>query len=294
MTGFFSIYGLVNTYKDKEGKLTKHGRIAVYGIVLSLTLSIVGFGIKLKKDSNDKSSKLKQIQQDISRQLITINKLDTILRLSFPISDIQIISTFSISDTTKEIREFDNEFKKIVNVIRNERNRFGVALDIPENVYDNWEGDVLKSVSIDNNSPIFPNSINLPMSVISFFDRTLNADNLNLQSSESAFEAIFTAPVYNKKSKNLLSKRLVYLPERGQYQLITTYIPIMHSSNGNIISHKDIKNVKIGLSILLDDDIKIWKIGSIVFKNNLGYQTIINGDSLKFSGQSWPKLTYTN
>jgi len=296
MTGFFSIYGLVNTYKDKEGKLTKHGRIAVYGIVLSLTLSVVGFGIKLKKDSDDKSSKLKQIQQDIARQQLTIDKLDSVItnvdRLNYPLSDLQIISTFIISDTSKEIQSFHSRFKTIINDIIGQHKKYGVVLNNPNSVYDNWEGSILKSIFLEKNAPDFPNDINLPTSVICLFDKSKKIESLDLQKRPNDFDAVFTAPVYGKESLNVIDKRLTYFPETNNYELKVTYTPQGHFATGNVISHKDLQKIRVGISILLNDDISNWKIGSIVFKNKLGYQTKIIGDSLIFTQQSWPKLTY--
>ncbi len=296
MTGFFSIYGLLHPYKDKDGKLTKHGRIAVYGIVLSLTLSVVGFGIKLKKDSDDKSSKLKQIQQDLARQQLTIDKLDSVItnvdRLNYPLSDLQIISTFIIPDTSKEIESFHSRFKTIINDIKGQRKKYGVALNTPNSVYDIWDGDILRSVFIEKNAPIFPSDINLPTSVICFFDKSKKIDSLDLQKKPNDFDAVFTAPVYGKESSNIIDKRLTYFPETNNYELKVTYTPQGHFATGNVISHKDIQKVRVGISILLNDDIKDWKIGSIIFRNKLGYQTKISSDSLIFTQQSWPKLTY--
>ena len=298
MTGFFSIYGLLNTYKDKEGKLTKHGRIAVYGIVLSLTLSIVGFGIKLKKDSDDKTSKLKQIQQDIARQQLTIDKLDSVItnvdRLNYPLSDLQVTSTFLISDTSKEIETFHSRFKTIISDIKGQRKKYGVSLNTPKSVYDIWEGDILKSIFIEKNAPIFPIDINLPMNVICFFDKSKKIDSLDLQRKPNDFDAVFTAPVFGKESSNIIDKRLTYYPETNNYELKVTYIPQGHFATGNVISHKDIQKIRVGVSILLNDDIRNWKIGSIVFRNKLGYQTKIIGDSLIFTEQTWPKITYAD
>jgi len=298
MTGFFSIYGLVNTYKDKEGKLTKHGRIAVYGIVLSLTLSVVGFGIKLKKDSDDKSSKLKQIQQDIARQQLTIDKLDSVItnvdRLNYPLSDLQITSTFAISDTAKQIQAFHTKFKETINDILRQRTKYGVTLNAPNSVYDTWEGNVLNSVFIDKNSPIFPKDINLPMNVICLFSKSIKIDSLDLKRKPNDFDAVFTAPIYNSDSQNLIDKRLTYFPLTKKYELRVTYIPQGHFATGNVVSHKDIKKVKVGISIVLSDDIKNWIIESIVFTNKLGYQTKIVGNNLNFSARCWPKLTYTD
>jgi hypothetical protein len=88
-SGFFAAYGLVNDYKTPKGKLTRHGRIALIGIISTTLLTIIsGFlsisisikeeqrreldRIALEKNNNDLISRLSWMTNDIRDQLMSL------------------------------------------------------------------------------------------------------------------------------------------------------------------------------------------------------------------------------
>ena len=88
-SGFFAAYGLVNDYKTPKGKLTRHGRTALIGIIGTTLLAIIsGFlsiSISIKKNSdmeldridrekhnNELISRLSSMTNDIRDQLMTL------------------------------------------------------------------------------------------------------------------------------------------------------------------------------------------------------------------------------
>lgn len=59
-TGVFAAYGLVHDYKDKKGRLTRHGRIALYGILGMTTLGLLSVIAGIRSASQE----AKQIERD--------------------------------------------------------------------------------------------------------------------------------------------------------------------------------------------------------------------------------------
>lgn len=84
-TGVFGILGVLTNYKDKEGRVTKWGKVAIAGICLSGTLSLVLYGIEASKATQGAKDAKKQYEE-------TKNKLDTALEESNRLTGLQRIS----------------------------------------------------------------------------------------------------------------------------------------------------------------------------------------------------------
>lgn len=296
LTGGFSIYGLVNNYKDKEGKLTKHGRIAIYGIIISLTLSIIGFGFKVRSDSIAKTDKLKQIENDVLRQELTINKLDSVItniqRISYPLTDLEIELIYVFDSTSKSINNFHvNTVKKTLQSIENKDYYDYIN---HEEVYAYWNSGERNGTPdrllIFNKagSKFFPN-LNIPTSALGLFEPTKKIDSMNFQDSND-FNVVFTAPVYQRPNNNIQEEKLLYHVDLGIYEYSIRYTPSSQFADPSVISHLDLKLVYAGLGAITPYDEKNWDLKSIVFRNSLGLTNKF--EIIKSTGKDWPELTF--
>lgn len=92
---FFGILGLLNDYKDEEGKVTWTGRIAIGGIVLAALLSFFTREIEGELDALKKSE---EEQKDLDRQELLLNGFESVL------SDLETVS----SDVTTLKKDSDS------------------------------------------------------------------------------------------------------------------------------------------------------------------------------------------
>jgi hypothetical protein len=84
-TGLFGVLGVLTNYKDKEGKVTKWGKVAITGILFSATISLVLYGLESVKATKGAVEAKKQYDE-------TKKKLDTALEDSSRLMSLQRIS----------------------------------------------------------------------------------------------------------------------------------------------------------------------------------------------------------
>src|SRR3954452_7118835 len=81
-TGLFGVLGVLTNYKDKDGKVTKWGKVAITGICFSATISLVLYGLESVKATKGAVEAKKQYDE-------TKKKLDTALEDSNRLMSLQ-------------------------------------------------------------------------------------------------------------------------------------------------------------------------------------------------------------
>ncbi len=81
-TGAFGVIGILTDYKEDNGQVTKWGKIAIVGILLSATLSLVLYGFESEKTTHDAVEAKHQYEE-------TKNKLDAALADSSRLMSLQ-------------------------------------------------------------------------------------------------------------------------------------------------------------------------------------------------------------
>src|SRR4051812_25439800 len=81
-TGVFGVIGILTNYKDKDGKVTKWGRVAITGILLSASISLVLYALESAKATEGAKEAAKQYQE-------TKGKLEASLYTSRRLLDLQ-------------------------------------------------------------------------------------------------------------------------------------------------------------------------------------------------------------
>lgn len=285
LTGYFGIYALTHEYKDKTGIITRHGKIAIYGILISGTISIIGIGINIKK-ANDRDFEQKEsFKVEIERYNNTIHEIK---RLSYPLTDLIIEETYELSDTAPELSDLKNKIDSLIHSIPIDKSTYGVAINNPKGVYDLWENDELVKLSFHKEYEDFPR-LNPPSQILCIIDSSIDIQSLNTQRDKGIIDVILKSAIYD--DKNLIYKRLTYDIKRKKFSYRIRFMPSSDFSNGLIVSHKDLPNKSLGISLVLPNSHKSWKIKEIIILNKLGYQTKVNVDSFKNLEKSWPKIT---
>jgi hypothetical protein len=274
LTGGFSIYGLVNDYKNKDGSLTKHGRIAIYGIIVSLTLSIIGFGFKLKSDSIIKAKKLKQIQKDIKHQNKTINKLDSVIsyveRVSVPLTDLDVKITYSFTPNSKQIERFHkNEILPYIEQIKKSDSKYHRRLSA---FWENEKEGLPDKISLYKveGFDYFP-ELRIPISVFGICANDQSIDSVKFKGNVG-INFTFTAPVYSKNNTNIRSQYLNFNLKENKYYYEIRFTPSPQFSDLQIISHLDLKNTIFAISSINDDQ-KGWITEEVEISNRFGFKS---------------------
>jgi len=120
---------LTHEYKDKSGKITKHGKIAIYGIFISATISVISVGINIRKVKVQELKQKESFVAEINRYTKTLNEIK---RLAYPLTDLIIEETYELSNTAKGITEFNKSLPTLIESIRQNRKKYGVAIHKPK------------------------------------------------------------------------------------------------------------------------------------------------------------------
>ena len=295
LTGFFSIYGLLHEYKDKEGILTKHGKIAIYGIVISLVLSVCSFGFKLNADREAKMSELKSIKDELIYQNETINKLDSIIqnveRVNYPLSDLTIKLVFSIDTNSYSVRGLHKRMRETINSLKKKENPYRNFPEIRA-IYTSANKIPTRYVLRKNkNSKVFPN-FQIPPSMIGLFHRKNNTsiDTFNFR-KRAGFNAIFTTPAFGMPKAEIHEEIIEYEVNTGKYMYSIIYTPKSTFSDTNVISHLDLPNSNLGFGMSNHNrNNHLWALEKISFRHSLGYITSFsNFESTK---KQFPQVSY--
>lgn len=67
LTGFFSILALIKPYRDKEGNLTRSGKIAVRGAVISFIMAVASQSLELQRSHKQALSSQNKTQSELAR-----------------------------------------------------------------------------------------------------------------------------------------------------------------------------------------------------------------------------------
>lgn len=285
LTGFFGIYGLLHEYKDKSGRITRNGKIAVYGILVSATISVIGIGVNLKKAKDQELKQRESFEAELKRYNITLNEIK---RLAYPLTDLIVEESYELSDTNKEFIDFKKYLISLINSIKISREQHGIAINLPSGVYDSWENNELTQISFDKGFTHFP-KLSPPTQILCITDTTINMETLNIQKNQEQIDVLLTSPIY--ENNNLIDKRLIYNTKTNRFLYKIKFKPTPFISTGRIISHKDLKITMLGISILLPEFHKSWMITKIIFLNTLGFRTEVEMKTFKILEKSWPEIT---
>ncbi|GAA4461837.1 hypothetical protein GCM10023189_37790 [Nibrella saemangeumensis] len=134
MTGFFSWYGIVHDYKDENKKVTKQGKIAVLGIILSGALNILITYIDIEKEyhkskqerriseQNDRLQRkrqnelLKSIGETLAKQDSTIQKMDKSIILTSEALNQQSAATLLLKSSVERQQESIKKQSELINI----------------------------------------------------------------------------------------------------------------------------------------------------------------------------------
>src|SRR5262249_8985828 len=91
LTGCFAIFGLLIEYKDKAtSKITKGGRLALVGIVLSTTLALVAQLIEQRKsidEARETAARTEKLLSEISKSLQPLREIQIALSFDIDVDD---------------------------------------------------------------------------------------------------------------------------------------------------------------------------------------------------------------
>ena len=79
LAGAFGVIALLVEYKDQQGKVTKWGRIALSGVIVSMLLSMLAHGLELSKQSRASHVAQRKTLEAVERNQNVLNQISRVL-----------------------------------------------------------------------------------------------------------------------------------------------------------------------------------------------------------------------
>jgi len=277
LSSFFAIYGLLHNYKENN-KVTKHGKIAIIGIILTFTLTGVAKVIQIKSSEIKIEKEKERIEINEEKRDSTLNSVIRIVkdiqRISFPLEKANIAIELKIPEKSKSISYINSVVqKKILN------NQFKNLKDYT--LINSPSKFLLKDYySLENGDSILYYEVNLKEMFKGPFDLPFYFPECELS--------------FNKQEKkiSLLSKtssddfctsfgyeiidEIEYYPLRKVYVITLDKTLTASSSNGKIISIVDLFNSYVNLTINSKD----IEFSQLIITTSLGFGFEIIDSSL--------------
>ncbi|MBT1698145.1 hypothetical protein KK083_14730 [Fulvivirgaceae bacterium PWU4] len=109
LSGFFGVYGLLLDFKDKDGKITKAGRFALYVIIISGVIALVTQSIELYIDNQKSISDGQRILAQLDQNTKVLNGLDRTLN---PIEDLTVSYDVIIPSNHTRLKSYTSSLFK--------------------------------------------------------------------------------------------------------------------------------------------------------------------------------------
>ena len=157
LTGCFAIFGLLIEYKDKAtGKITKGGRLALVGIVLSTTLALVSQLIEQRKSidaARESAARTEKLLTEISKSLQPLREIQIGLSFDIDVDD----SEFSAykARLVQGVREYVRRHPKLDAEAMSDKSN-GLS-------WGRAQDDKIVSVLVEINSAFSPNEKTEPL-----------------------------------------------------------------------------------------------------------------------------------
>lgn len=150
LTGAFGILGLLTEFRDdKTKKVTKWGKVALSGIILSTALSLVAQILESAKSVRDAREAEKQARDQISRSNEILNNLNRSLN---PLTNVRITYWLKVPLDAPELAAYRKRLTdKMTSFLARSRSEMHVA-----NVIQSDTNGRPKKVSIPSDSPLMP------------------------------------------------------------------------------------------------------------------------------------------
>jgi hypothetical protein len=150
LTGAFGILGLLTEFRnDKTKKITKWGKVALSGIVLSTALSVVAQVLESAKSVRDARESEKQARDQISRSNEILNNLNRSLN---PLANVRITYWLKVPIDAPELKAYRKRLTDgIAAFMASGHNDVGTAY-----VSESDSSGRAEEVAIPNGSPLMP------------------------------------------------------------------------------------------------------------------------------------------
>jgi hypothetical protein len=288
--GVAGIYGLKHEFKDKAGRLTKHGKIALRGIIFATVVSLLSLLINLRLDYVNEQAAHLAYENEIAMRDSTIKHLQSIesntTRLQHPLTDFTCEIYYVIDDTCASIGPIHARMISLIDLInRNE--------DLPEGYFHRIDSAGLRSIGIANLSEVDIDLDILPVGIIGLF--TPGKNPLVFYASkdaktDSVNDLRFRIPTA-EYLRNSAGVELSYMVREHKYHVTISFNPRIDYSNGKLTSVFDLKAEKIGIALIGRYMQEKWPIEKILFKSKLGFEVPFYGTSFSSTGKSYPYYT---
>ena len=113
LSGIFGVYALLTKYKDNQGNITGAGKIALVGVLVSLSMSV---SLKYLENKNASQKALVEIEK-------TNAMLFTVTKALYPLKDFKVEAEVSYSLDHPLLYKYADQFRKQAKAIREEFGR---------------------------------------------------------------------------------------------------------------------------------------------------------------------------
>jgi hypothetical protein len=251
LAGVFGILGVLTEYRDEEGKITKWGRRAVIGTIVSTMVAFISQGLEFQMqaqeqhEANEKS--LKQAQANTAL-------LEQLSRAVDPLNSFEVWAWVGVDFNTPELAAYGNRVSQAINeALKSAKpeDRYlknGIVVTSRESDF----GKIL-SVAINPTSPSFPNERTEPVAyyLVRYLDISFRFKKASLP-SPAGEPPIPDLEIDVGTADEPSSVALTYNVEKKQFEIEATSMQANSEfwrNHGNVLAVPDL--YKLGTTVAI-------------------------------------------
>ena len=296
-TTALGVLGLVTEYRDENKRITKWGRRALVGIVVSGTLTILVHVLEVARAELARDTEMARLAEEVHRQEQTLKGVETLFRQldrdRKSLTGASISISFQFPEDSPYIRPHYEKMRDVYSRLIAEFEKSGHAHDPAHPdlyVYGASGGRSVDRILLFSRSKDFPD-ISLSMGVSVYPSEAALGDG-DLQSPSVAPDLDFA--LYSGRAEK---ERLSYLPAERAYMYEFTEAPSFGEATGAVTSLSDLpgKTLALGLVDYVADGGKAMQqlaLKDFSFVHPLGIRISLSREAITRTGREWPEYSF--
>jgi hypothetical protein len=156
-TGLFGIMSLAKKYRGDDGGLTKWGRIAVRGAIVSFLVAAIAQSLELGKSRRDALASSEKAQEDVRRFTLLLQEID---RAAHPITDVRVGFVIELPRNPPQLAAYfsslDIKGAAIALDFKQHGDKTPLQAQSKVVVFDRYGSSPAPVIAIEGSSPLLP------------------------------------------------------------------------------------------------------------------------------------------